>query len=143
MEFKVGGHAMEHTDNRSNGSQTIAARAEEKARELGEAARQEAANRAHDIGEKAQQRIDAQRDQVASRIEGAALRLRERGNAAGPIGHTAGEQVASRMEAAAGYLHEHHTDEIAVDFMTYVKQHPMRSVLAAVAFGYLLGRLRG
>jgi ElaB/YqjD/DUF883 family membrane-anchored ribosome-binding protein len=143
MDIKVGGHVMEHTDNRSNGSQTIAARAEEKARELGEAARQEAAHRAHDIGERAQQRIEAQRDQVASRIEGAALRLRERGDTAGPIGHTAGEQVAGRMEAAAGYLHEHHTNEIAVDFLTYVKQHPLRSILAAAVLGYLMGRLRG
>ena len=138
---------MEYTDSsspdgHSNGAvHTIASKAEEKVRELREAARSQAALRAHELGAKAQYRLDAERDRVASRIEDAAVRLRQRGDVAGPIGHTAGEQVATRLEAAAGYLHEHPSDEIAGDVSTYVKQHPLRAVVAAAVVGYLFGRL--
>ena len=134
-------HSESHEGNGGNGVQAIAAKAEEKVRELSETAKLEAEHRVHELGEKAQHRLDAERDRVAARIEGAALRLRERGDAAGPIGHTAGEQVATRMEAAAGYLHQRHTDEIAGDFATFVKQQPVQSVVAAAVLGYLFGRL--
>jgi ElaB/YqjD/DUF883 family membrane-anchored ribosome-binding protein len=133
---------MEQSESSSNnGVQAIAAKAEEKVRELRENAKQEAAHRVHDLGEKAQQRIEDQRDRVASRLEGVALRVRERGDAAGPIGHTAGEQVATRMEATAGYLHQHRAEEIAGDVATYVKQHPLRSITLAAVLGYLFGRI--
>ena len=124
-----------------NGVEAIAARAEEKAREIREKARSQAQHRVHEIGEKAQHRIEDQRDRVASRIEGAASRLRERADAAGPIGHTAGEKVAVRMEAAAGYLHQRQTREIAGDFAAYVRQHPLKALLGAALIGYLFGRL--
>jgi ElaB/YqjD/DUF883 family membrane-anchored ribosome-binding protein len=125
----------------SNGVHTIASKAEEKVRELGETAKAE--HRVHERGEKAQHRIEAERDHVASRLDGAALRLRERGDAAGPIGHTAGEQVATRIEAAAGYLHQRQTDEIAGDVTAYVKKHPLQSVVAAAVLGYVFGRIAG
>ncbi len=126
-----------------NGVSAIAAKAEEKARELRDTARTEAEHRVHDLGEKAQQRIDSERDRVASRIEDAASKLRERGDTAGTIGHVAGEKVAVRMEHAAGYLHERHTDEIAGDLASYVKQHPIQSIVAAAIAGYVFGRLAG
>ena len=111
-----------------NGVHAIAARAEEKVREFGETA---------------QHRIDAERNRVAYRIEDAAARVRERADAVGPIGHTAGETVAIRMDAAAGYLHEHRTNEIAGDLAAYVRRHPMRAVLGAAVIGYLIGRMTG
>jgi ElaB/YqjD/DUF883 family membrane-anchored ribosome-binding protein len=142
---------MEYSDNSANSTwdgshgeasvHTFASKAEGKARELREAARSQAAQRVHQLGTKAQDRIDAERDRVASRIQDAAQRVRMRGDAAGPIGHTAGDQVATRLEAAAGYLHEHPSDEIAGDVATYVKQHPLRAVVAAAVVGYLFGRL--
>lgn len=126
-----------------NGStvHSIAAKAEEKVRDLSETARVEAGQRARRIGGLAQQRIDAERERVALRIEGVATTLRERGDGAGPIGHTAGEQVATRMEATAAYLQQHPTEEIAGDVTTYVKQHPFKSVVAAAVLGYLVGRI--
>lgn len=126
-----------------NGAHTLAARAEEKVREITDTARLEAEHRVHAVGEIAQQRLESERDRVAARIDDAAARLRERGDAAGPIGHAAGEQVATRMEAAAGYLHEHPTQEIASDLAAYVRQHPIQSIVAAAFAGYVFGRLGG
>jgi len=139
---------MENSDNATwdgshgNGTvHTFTSKAEDKVRELREAARAKAADRAHEIGAKAHDRIDVERDRVATRIEDAAGRLRQRGDAAGPIGHTAGEQVATRLEVAAGYLHERQSNEIAGDVATYVKQHPLRAIFAAALVGYLFGRI--
>jgi ElaB/YqjD/DUF883 family membrane-anchored ribosome-binding protein len=129
--------------NDGNGVAAIAAKAEEKMRELRDTARSQAEHRVQELGEKAQHRIDDQRDRVAARIEETASKLRQRADAAGPIGHTAAEKVAVRMEAAAGYLHQHQTSEIAGDFTSYVRQHPFRAVIAAAVLGYLFGRLTG
>ena len=130
-----------HGSHNGNAIHSIAARAEQKVRVLGESAKAEAGQRVHQIGGRAQERIDAERARVAMRIDEAATKLRERGDSAGSIGHTAGEQIATRMEAAAGYLEHHQTEEIAVDVATYVKQHPVQSVVAAAVVGYLFGRL--
>ncbi len=126
-----------------DGIHTIASKAEEMARELRDTARTEAEHRVHDLSEKAQQRIDAQRDRVASRIEETAGRVRDRGSAAGPIGTYAGEQVAYRLEIASDYLHDRQTTEIAGDFASYVKSHPVQSVIAAAFVGFLIGRVTG
>jgi ElaB/YqjD/DUF883 family membrane-anchored ribosome-binding protein len=139
----IGRHAMEHTDDHGNGAHSFGTRAESKVRQLSDAAKQEASHRVHDLGEKAQQRLETERGHVAERLEGVAMRVRQRGDVAGPIGHRAGDEFATRMEAAAGYLHQHHTDEIALDLAAYVKQHPVRSIIAAAVLGYLIGRISG
>jgi ElaB/YqjD/DUF883 family membrane-anchored ribosome-binding protein len=124
---------MEHSEytpsgdgsRNGNGATGMAAKAEEKVREL---------------GEKAQLRIEDERERTASRIDDAASRLRDRAGTAGPL-RPAGEMVAVRMEAAAGYMHRRQTKEIAGDFAEYVREHPFRSILVAAFLGYLLGRL--
>jgi ElaB/YqjD/DUF883 family membrane-anchored ribosome-binding protein len=127
---------MEYSDSNSssqgsnggNGVTALAAKAEEKVRELGGTA---------------QQRIDVGRTKVADGIEDAAAKLRESADAAGSIGHTAGETVAVRMEATADYLHEHDTNAIADDMSAYIKAHPMQSIIVAVVVGYFLRHLIG
>jgi ElaB/YqjD/DUF883 family membrane-anchored ribosome-binding protein len=127
--------SMEYSDSASsqggrtgNGVTALAAKAEEKVRE---------------IGGTAQQRIDAGRDKVASGLEDAATKLREGSDTAGSMGHSAGETVAVKMEAAAGYLHEHKSNEIAGDLGSYIEGHPVQSIIAAALLGFFLGRLVG
>lgn len=124
------------TSNGRNGRGAVSY-AEERVRDIGNAA----LHRAENYAGQAQERIDEKRDAVASNIEDVATRLRDRADAAGPIGHAAGDQVARQMEAAAGYLHTHQSNEIATDVITYVRRHPVRSTIIAFVIGYWLGRL--
>ncbi len=50
-------------------------------------------------------------------------------------------RAAEGMHAAAGYLQEHNTSEIANDVEEYVRAHPLQSVAAAIAAGFVVGRV--
>jgi hypothetical protein len=49
--------------------------------------------------------------------------------------------VASGVQATAVYLRTHKSDEVANDLMEVLRRHPFRSLLLALAAGYLLGRI--
>jgi ElaB/YqjD/DUF883 family membrane-anchored ribosome-binding protein len=51
------------------------------------------------------------------------------------------EKAAMGMERTAGYLREHSTGDMTADIETYVREHPMQGVAAAVLAGFVIGRV--
>lgn len=137
---------MENTqsEEQSNGSR-IKEKAGEKVREISEAARGQAGERVSKLTlkarERAQEQVEAQRERIASRVEQAASGLLHHAEEGDNLRFEAERRVAHGLEAAAGYLHSHQTEELAGDAMSYVRQHPVRSLIMAAIIGYLLGKL--
>lgn len=94
--------------------------------------------RAQEYGHRAQQRVESGKEQAASSVERAAGMVRER---AGNGGSAPASRVAEGMESAATYLHGHDTNEMRTDLESYTRAHPGRAIAAAVAVGFLLGRM--
>ena len=123
----------------------LKARAGGKVREISEAARSQAAERARKLAEtareRAQQQVEGQRERIASRVEEAASGLLHHAEDGDNLRFEAERRVAHGLESAAGYLHSHPTNEVAGDVAGYVRQHPVRSLILAAVIGYLLGKL--
>lgn len=83
------------------------------------------------------------REGAASSLERAAAGLEERVTAMGADGvpAMAAGRAAEGLQAAAGYLREHESTEMWGDLERYVKQHPMRALVGAIATGILVGRI--
>ena len=56
--------------------------------------------------------------------------------AAGNVAHSA----ADKLEAVAGYMRDNDTKKMMADVEEVVKKNPGRSLLVAVAVGFLAGR---
>jgi ElaB/YqjD/DUF883 family membrane-anchored ribosome-binding protein len=139
-------HEDEQIDEQIAGNgDGLKARATEKARELSEAARSQAGERVRKLTasarERAQEQVEGQRERIASRVEDAATSLMHHAEEGDNLRFMAERRVAHGLESAAGYLHSHQTDEVAGDVASYVRQHPVRSLIVAVVIGYLLGKL--
>lgn len=144
-------------DGHSNGD-GLKSRASDKVREIGEAARGQAGQRVRKLSEKARERaqqqaekarelaqeqVEGQRERIASRVEEAASGLKQHAEEGDNLRFEAERRVAHGLEAAAGYLHSHQTTEVAGEMGTYVRQHPVRSLIMAAIIGYLLGKILG
>jgi ElaB/YqjD/DUF883 family membrane-anchored ribosome-binding protein len=137
---------MENTQSEEQGNGSgMKNRAEEKVRELSEAARGQAGERVRHLTgkarERAQERAEQQRERLASRVEEAASGLLHHAEEGDNLRFQAERRVAHGLEGAAGYLHSHHTDEMAGDVVGYIRQHPVRSAIMAGIIGFLLGKL--
>jgi hypothetical protein len=123
----------------------LAAKATEKAREIGVTAKERASERVRIISHKARdtasEQLEHQRERVASGIDSAAGSLIEHAEQANRLQREAEVRMAHSMEAAAGYLHNHPSEEVARDMREIVRRRPMISVLVALLAGYLLARL--
>jgi hypothetical protein len=123
----------------------IAAKATEKARGLGVAAKERASERvrvfSHRARDRATEQLDQQRERVASTMNSAAGSLIEHAEQANRLQREAEVRMAHSMEAAAGYLHDHPSEEVARDIREIVRRRPMLSVLVALLAGYFLSRL--
>jgi ElaB/YqjD/DUF883 family membrane-anchored ribosome-binding protein len=53
----------------------------------------------------------------------------------------AAESVARKMDDASDYLHDADTGRLGSDIASYVKEHPLQAVAAAVVGGFLIGRM--
>jgi ElaB/YqjD/DUF883 family membrane-anchored ribosome-binding protein len=137
-------------DGQSNGTTNgngLKDRASEKVREIGGAARGQAEQRVKELTgkarERAQEQVEAQRERIASRVEGAASGLLQHAEEGENLRYEAERRVAHGLESAAGYLHSHQTTEVAGDVGTYVREHPVRSLIMAAIIGYLLAKILG
>lgn len=96
-----------------------------------------------DIGRTVLDRLDSSRQTVASGLGTAAVRLHDGGNAlatrAGHVGHMV-HGAADSVAAAGDYVRSHQAGEMWSDLTTTLRAHPGKSLLAAVAVGYLAGR---
>lgn len=144
MENTEDTYAEEQGNGNGNG---LKGRASDKVREISEVARGQAGERVRGLTakarERAQQQAEGQRERIATRFEGAASELLHHAEEGDTLRFQAERRLGHGLESAAGYLHSHHTDEVAGDVMTYVRQHPFRSMVMAAIIGYLLGKLFG
>jgi ElaB/YqjD/DUF883 family membrane-anchored ribosome-binding protein len=129
-------------EEHGNGN-ALKAKASEKVREIREAARDHAGERVRQLTGKAQEQVEGQRERIASKVDQAASGLLQHAEAGDNLRYMAEKRVAHSLESAAGYLHSHHTNEVAGDLSGYVRQHPIRSMIIAGIIGYLLGKLLG
>lgn len=113
----------------------------DEARTMADQARQSASEIASEAGDRAYEAAESGRQSAASGLERAAERVEQ--TAAGQQGMPAmaAERAAEGMQSAAGYLREHDTAEVWQDVERYVRQNPVRSVLGAVAAGFVVGRI--
>ncbi len=103
------------------------------ARDTVSAAANEAVDRAYDA-------VESGREGAASGLKRAASNLAQRAGATGMTG-TAAEGAMEGMQSAAGYLRRHDSAEIWHDVGHYVRHYPVRSLLGAIAMGFLVGRV--
>ena len=120
-------------DGRGEGMQGT----QERAQEMGDQARE----RMSEGMDRAQQGMDQGRERAAEGTERAATQLRERASEQGGTVGKVGERVAGGMESAAGMLREGDTNAMMDEVESYVRQHPMQSVAAAIGAGFLVGRM--
>ncbi len=120
-------------------------RAQQTVREVGSKARERTQERVREVGGRARERVNVQledgRERIATRIETAAESLKHQAEHANRLQQEAEIRVAHGMEAAAGYLHNRHSEEVAGDPQGAIRRHPVRSLLIALLAGYLLVRI--
>jgi hypothetical protein len=119
----------------------IGAAAEVRAREIGAAAEERAREAGSKARERVEEEIESRRERIAGRIESAAVALEAQAGQSAGLQRVAGRRVARGMESAAGYLHSHHTDEVARDVEGFFRGHRLRTMIIALAGAFLLLRL--
>lgn len=141
-EMSDGDGAMQRAQDRTDGP---AEGAMGQAKAAGAAAVDQAQDLAHDLApmarEKAYTAAESGREGAASAFESAADKLDDRVAHSDGMPAKAAGRAAEGMHAAAGYLEQHDTTEIVDDVEQYVRAHPVRSLSAAVAAGFIVGRI--
>jgi len=101
-----------------------------------------AKDKAEQWTESASETADRQRENVSSGLERAASTLHEKATniPGGPRAVSAVHRFADGMETTASYLREHDFADMRDDLISVCKRHPVQALVAAVAFGFLLGR---
>ena len=129
-----------------SGGATTTERVQEQAEDMANRARDAAGGMADSareaasgMTESAREAEERGRQQASNRLEEVAGQLRDRAGD-GTTGQVA-ERAAMGMERTAGYLREHSTGDMTADIETYVREHPMQGVAAAVFAGFLIGRV--
>jgi ElaB/YqjD/DUF883 family membrane-anchored ribosome-binding protein len=122
-------------------SQTASGIVEEtkrRASEMGSRAKTEL-NRAVETGKT---KADQARVSTAGGLQRAASKVQETADQL-PGGQTvqnAARSVASGMERSASYLREHDFSDMQADAENFVRRHPGKTLIAALAAGFLLGQ---
>lgn len=98
--------------------------------------------RAGEARERAGEMVEERRDDAANALERAANRMHD--NADG-MSSGVGSQVvggaAEQTERAADYIRSHGAGDVMSDMESYVRDHPMQGLAAAVAAGFVVGRM--
>jgi ElaB/YqjD/DUF883 family membrane-anchored ribosome-binding protein len=128
--------AQEAADRAREAAGNVATTARDTAENMTERARETAEN----MGDRARDMEERGREEASSKLESVADQLRERAAGDGTKGEMA-EKAAMTMERTAGYLREHSTGDMTSDLETYVRDHPMQGVAAAVVAGFVIGRV--
>ncbi|TAK80487.1 MAG: hypothetical protein EPO16_00640 [Dehalococcoidia bacterium] len=129
-ERRLGGDSADGIEGLAGQAKAAGSAAMEQAQELAPKARETAYSAA-----------ESGREGAADAIERAATQIEGRvGGVEGMPAKAAG-RAAQGMHVAAEYLEHHETAEIIDDVEQYVRTHPMRSLTAAVATGFIVGRV--
>lgn len=127
-------------DSGAEGVQAQAQEAADRAREAAGNVATSARETAENMTDRARDAEERGREEASDRLESVADQLRERAGGDGATGEMA-EKAANTMERTAGYLREHSTGDMTADIETYVREHPMQGVAAAVVAGFVIGRM--
>jgi hypothetical protein len=90
------------------------------------------------LGRTAREQLDQGRFHAARALDSAAVKLEGKAESA------AADKAARGLHHASGYLRDHDTEAMMLDFKQLVRHHPVEFLSAAVVTGYVIGRvLRG
>jgi len=95
-----------------------------------------------DLGQKATNTIDSNRDSAASMLHTAATSLHDSSSKL-PGGEKVtglAHDTAHKLEASADYVRSHDSKAMMADLESFVKSHPGQSLIAAGVIGFLAGR---
>ena len=103
-----------------------------------------AREKSSEFGRKALAAIEERRLSAADGLDGAARRMHERAESIAGGGERisrATHGVADKVEGASRYLRSTDTRDMLTDVEDVVRAHPVRSLFAVLAVGFLAGRL--
>jgi ElaB/YqjD/DUF883 family membrane-anchored ribosome-binding protein len=96
-----------------------------------------------DAGRRAADQVDQKREPTANALNRAASTLHDRaedlpgGDRVASVAHTA----ADKIEATAEYVREHDVRAMIDDVQDLARRYPAQVIVAAIALGFLVGRL--
>lgn len=96
-----------------------------------------AKQKALDAAQNAFDKIDKRREPTANTLQSAASTLHQQSERVSKVAH----RTADRLQSTADYVREHDARGMVKDLQVVVKEHPAGTLLAAVAFGFLFGRV--
>jgi ElaB/YqjD/DUF883 family membrane-anchored ribosome-binding protein len=122
-----------------NGVRTVADRASE---QFSEAAHH-MINKAEDLGKKAVDKMNETCGSAACGLESAASKIHRKAHRlpGGERVHNVAHSTADKMKATANYMKTHEMKDVVADVGQAVRRNPGQSLLAAVAVGFLAGRM--
>ncbi len=104
----------------------------------------QAKEKANEFGRTAVQKLDQGRSSAADALHSTADTLRNKAQAGSSSITSAASAAAERLESTSHYLREHDVRGMMGDLETAVRRNPGPALIAAAAFGFLLGSaLRG
>lgn len=99
----------------------------------------EAKEKAAELGRDAEQKMNQKRESAANALKNTAGSLRDRAHSSSEAIANFGDRTADRLENTANYLREHDMRGMMGDLEGMVRRNPGPSLIAAAAFGFLLG----
>jgi len=97
-------------------------------------------DKASQVGQTAENKIDEQKDKAASKLESAAAKLHETADTSSERMSNMAHSAAEGLQSTASFLREHDTREMVGSLEGVIRKYPAQSLLIAVATGFLLGR---
>ena len=99
-----------------------------------------AKERASDLGRRAVDRVDAQRQPAAGALDRTADTLHQQGDRIASTAANAAHATADKLQNVADYVRSHDTRAMVDDAGDLVRRYPAQSLVAAAAVGFLVGR---
>ena len=98
--------------------------------------------RSGEMADKAVEKFDQGRQAAAGTLDRAALKLHSKAESVpgGSRSATAAHKMADGMERAAAYIREHDAKDIGADAADLMRRYPSRTLIGALALGFLIGR---
>ena len=93
-----------------------------------------------DVGHRAEDKINAQREPAARTLENTARTLRESTERVTNATSRAARSTADKLEGTASYLRQNELRDMAEDVMGVVRRYPGPTLAAAAVVGFLLGK---
>lgn len=102
--------------------------------------REQVKEKVADLGRKATDKIDEQRERAASTLDSTASAIHERGERLTSTTSNAIHTTAEKIQSASDYLREHDAQMMMDDFQRLVRRYPGQALAAAAVIGFLAGR---